>query len=480
MSSCKDTDALMMDWLYDELEPEHHASLTEHIDGCANCAAEIQSLRATRAMFADLPQVEPPPGLSAMLLQEAAKQAPRGDAAERRPGIWAWLSGLFQPLAAHPAAAALASLVLVAGVAGTLYVGGVQRASEPVHLQSEAAGSPESAIAFEKSDDTAAKNQPTAADTSKDRAAAESTAETPASDPAPVASPRSDRGDDRDRVGRVAESPESQSIVIDTATPELKDLPEEEANLASARQERARERRAEDRPAKSKKRLESSAKDVDRGKRDLSVADLLDDDVDGEGEVDETFAAPAPVVASGAAGGDAPADGVAKVRGRATQVTSGAEGRALERSGARSQKSPQSAPTARKPSPAPRANRRASSGKGSTGSALGGAPGQAPAKAGDKRAAPDDEAGSVSKKWTADQRRRLARAVRDRKCDRAARIANDIRDRDPRYYAQNIASSKTIAPCRTLVAKERVRRDRKRAAEKQAAEADAAEAESVK
>jgi hypothetical protein len=121
-------DELMMDWLYEELDPSSSARVTEHVDGCARCSAEIGALRRTRAAFRGLSDVEPPPAVSAILLHEAARRthgtaataAPRADAASRR--FWLRLRAWLQPIALHPAATAMATLILVAGVAGALYV----------------------------------------------------------------------------------------------------------------------------------------------------------------------------------------------------------------------------------------------------------------------------------------------------------------------------------------------------------------------
>ena len=485
MSTCKDIDALLMDWLYDELEPEQQTRLTEHTEGCATCAAEIQSLRATRELLADLPQVEPPPGLSAMLLQEAARHAPA--TGDERPGFFAWLSGLFQPLVAHPAAAALATLVLVAGVAGSLYVRGVDRAAEPTLATSDSAQAP---AALEKSGEGRGDDfgDRTVAGAAKDDSGAEFEAafrsSQPASDPAPA---------EENRLGRVA--PDSQSIVIDTADPELKEVTDERVTeekklvLADGKAERSREQRAGERSEAGKRKSKPRSRDAKLAKRDLAFDDVLaDDEADFDdsdtAEGEEEFARPAPVVPGSVTGADAPADGVGNVRGRATQVTQ------------KKNKAPRRPEATRKPGTAKSADRAASSGKGSGGGVFAGAPAQGTtspaggagstgsARRGDTA---DKSAGSKavqkdsqSSKRSAAQRSQLVRAVKAKDCALAARIANDLRDRDPRYYSENIARSKILGSCGTRVARERQRREREREAEKAAdAAAEAAEAEAA-
>jgi hypothetical protein len=123
MLDCSKIDELMMDWLYQELDGASSARVAEHVQGCARCSAEASALQRTRDAFRELSPVEPPVGLSAILLHEAARRAPStAVAADPEAGFWGRLRSWFRPIALHPAAAAVATLVLVAGVAGTLYV----------------------------------------------------------------------------------------------------------------------------------------------------------------------------------------------------------------------------------------------------------------------------------------------------------------------------------------------------------------------
>lgn len=123
MLDCSKIDELMMDWLYQELDESSSARIAEHVQGCARCAAEATALQRTREVFRELSPVEPPVAVSAILLHEAAKRAPAAaPARDAGDGFWARVRSWFRPIAMHPAAAAIATLVLVAGVAGTLYV----------------------------------------------------------------------------------------------------------------------------------------------------------------------------------------------------------------------------------------------------------------------------------------------------------------------------------------------------------------------
>lgn len=122
MLQCRDIDALMMDWLYGELDPQNAQSFSTHVEDCARCHSELAAYERTRELVGGLPSEEPPPALSAQLIREAAARStsPKAEAAAGG-GLFAWLGKLFSPLQ-HPALAAVASLILVAGVAGTFYL----------------------------------------------------------------------------------------------------------------------------------------------------------------------------------------------------------------------------------------------------------------------------------------------------------------------------------------------------------------------
>lgn len=117
-----DTDTLMVDWLYGELDSDEAARFEERLASDPKAMAEAQSLKQTRAAFKELEDEEPSSALSAILMHEAAIAAPKAAASETRGGFWAAITGFFAPIAMHPAASAMATLIVVAGVAGTLYL----------------------------------------------------------------------------------------------------------------------------------------------------------------------------------------------------------------------------------------------------------------------------------------------------------------------------------------------------------------------
>jgi hypothetical protein len=115
-----DIDALLIGALYGELTPADEARLTAHLESHPADRSALADLTRTRAAVRDsrlfAVQLEPPPSVSAMLVREAARRAPR---VEREDG---WFQRFVRAFSAHPAMAAAAMLVLVVGVAGTLYL----------------------------------------------------------------------------------------------------------------------------------------------------------------------------------------------------------------------------------------------------------------------------------------------------------------------------------------------------------------------
>ncbi|MDX2089862.1 MAG: hypothetical protein SFX73_18545 [Kofleriaceae bacterium] len=117
MADRPDIDALLISALYGELTPAEETRLASH----------LESHPADRTLLADLThardvvresrilqvQFDPPQAVSALLLQEAARRAPKASAEEKE----GWFARFVRSFAAHPAMAAAAMLVVVIGVA---------------------------------------------------------------------------------------------------------------------------------------------------------------------------------------------------------------------------------------------------------------------------------------------------------------------------------------------------------------------------
>lgn len=112
--------------LYGEMEADEAARTRARIAGDPTEAARLDEMRRVRDLFSSLEDEEPPSRLTAQLMAEAARAAPqqRRAAAAGQPeaGFWARFVSWLQPIVQRPALAAAASLVLVAGVAGVLYM----------------------------------------------------------------------------------------------------------------------------------------------------------------------------------------------------------------------------------------------------------------------------------------------------------------------------------------------------------------------
>src|SRR6185312_12882903 len=122
----QDIDALLIGALYGELTPADEARLTAHLESHPADKTALDDLKSARervkaSRIFEL-QTEPPQAISAVLLQEAARRAPRRAPAGADGERESWFHRFVRSFAAHPAMAAAAMLVVVVGVAGTLYM----------------------------------------------------------------------------------------------------------------------------------------------------------------------------------------------------------------------------------------------------------------------------------------------------------------------------------------------------------------------
>jgi hypothetical protein len=122
----------LLELLYGELPPDEERAVRARVAGDPGLSAELAELERVRQLARALPDAEPPGRLTAQLLSQAAQMAPRREptSAGAGGGLWARLRSWFGPLIAHPGLAAMASLVLLAGVAGVLIVRGGDELTE--------------------------------------------------------------------------------------------------------------------------------------------------------------------------------------------------------------------------------------------------------------------------------------------------------------------------------------------------------------
>ena len=121
----QDIDALLIGALYGELTPADEARLTTHLESHPTDRGALDDLKVARQAVVDsrifAVQLDPPQHISALLLQEAHRRAPKRVAApdDARDS---WFARFTRNFMAHPAMAAAAMLVLVMGGAGIMYM----------------------------------------------------------------------------------------------------------------------------------------------------------------------------------------------------------------------------------------------------------------------------------------------------------------------------------------------------------------------
>jgi hypothetical protein len=153
-----DIDALLIGSLYGELSSADEARLKAHLESHPADRTALEGLSrardAVRASRIFELQAEPSQSVSALLLQEAARRAPR-KARQDDDGREGWFARLRRSFLMSPAFAAAAMLVVVIGAASTLYMrkGDHFATSEAPETAALAAGSaydpPSTALASE-------------------------------------------------------------------------------------------------------------------------------------------------------------------------------------------------------------------------------------------------------------------------------------------------------------------------------------------
>jgi hypothetical protein len=126
----QDLDALLVGALYGELSSAEEARLSAHLDSHPADRSALDDLKsahqtvrqkvATSRIF-EL-QLDPPQALSALLLQEAARRAPKLVPERKARDNESWFQRFVRSFIAHPAMAAAATLVLVVGVGSMIYM----------------------------------------------------------------------------------------------------------------------------------------------------------------------------------------------------------------------------------------------------------------------------------------------------------------------------------------------------------------------
>jgi anti-sigma factor RsiW len=110
MSSCRAVQENLTAWVDGELSPRWTERVREHVTRCADCAAELESLRASIALQrSTLPRLTAATAVDVAGLQVRLRRAVAAADAPRR-SVWSWI---LRPVVLAPALALLAVLALL-------------------------------------------------------------------------------------------------------------------------------------------------------------------------------------------------------------------------------------------------------------------------------------------------------------------------------------------------------------------------------
>ena len=138
-------DLMLVDLLYGELDGNERERAERRVREDDALAGELEALSRIRSIMRELPDEEPPEALSTKLLHAAAAEVSGNRAPvvrdEERLSVWDRMRRLFMPLVMHPGLAAAASVILIGGVAGMLYVSNNLKVASPVAREAGQAAS---------------------------------------------------------------------------------------------------------------------------------------------------------------------------------------------------------------------------------------------------------------------------------------------------------------------------------------------------
>ncbi len=433
----EETDRLMMDFLYGELSDTEAAEFEAKVAESSDLSAELDGYRRTREAFSALPEEDPPDRLTAILLHEAAKRAPapgrkRAVTVEERPGFFATIAGWFQPVLRHPAAMSMAALVLIAGVAGALYMRGVDTA-HPTAKTKAPLPATDRIVRIETEG-----VRPEAAGAEVDGRFALDNANADPNDPltgfaADEAKPVAGLLDDSERRNRNAQ------LASATEEQALREQEKTERRVAAAPPEPKQGYSYSSELAPSKKSAgKAKAPEKPRFKADQAMANA----VSGA----DPIATPEDEAPS--AGSGSVAEGRVARSSTSRPDSTIAAGDADMLRDDRADDDGAGAPMTRGASAAPPP-------------ALSSEP--TPTTGKEQKKLAESRALHGALNMVLDNPRKKSKSAR---CSEAAKIANDLLDKDRDYYYRKVASSKELQPCAMYVRQETERRARKRASKK--------------
>lgn len=430
----QDIDALLISALYGELTPAEESRLAAHLDSHPADRSALDGLTRAREVIHTsrilAVQFEPPQAVSALLMQEASRRAPKKPVEGE-----GWFARFVRSFVQHPAMAAAAMLVVVVGAATI-----VSRTSGDHFAETPAV---ETAQRAEPASDTIALNRPEepAAPAATPAAAPGAAPDTAGQGQAgtdqfkvALADERLDTGLDRDAKEGAARAGAKADLAKNKG--EAQALPETDPNVGfydGAKSGKAvakptpaatggiEVRQRESMPKDFEDEVTTETKPTERAKNEKIAT-----------STDDNWARPAD---AGERTRDMPGDGVGRARG-----------------GGGAAAAPQAPPAPVTKAPEPKTAPRT----------VAPPPPPAPAKiatdatsAETQKKDKDKVVNDPNAAWARDQHAALVTAVRANNCGRAANIALAIENRAPAYYAQNVASDRSVKECLAYINRER-------------------------
>jgi len=443
----QDIDALLVSALYGELTPADEARLAAHLESHPTDRTVLADLTRARAAVRDSRifdvQLEPPQAVSALLLQEAARRAPRMVEADR-PG---WLARFFHSMVAHPAMAAAMTLVVVVGVAGTLFLKrGDSAFVEPtVETEQKAANN-----------ETARLETPPA--TAVEPAAA------PAAEPEKLAQDRA--RNDKDGDGKPDETPRQAAGSGSAYGVDLHDSVAHRddayhgtnGRVADLRKQADGSKRQATKPSAPTggivvRSTERTPKELDDNKQKAGKELALATGGDAVAGAGASTGSVAPTTPAPGFAGEAQRNQPTTTRTPVAKADAKAE--AKPEPMRPSAQPPAAATPAAPPPPPPPAVTRGPEDK----------------KAAEDKKKLDDDA------WARNELARAIALVRDKKCQDAAKVVTGISVRAPAFYSQNVADHRDLKPCNAYISSDRDKENERRAKSRPAKKSSPAEAD---
>jgi hypothetical protein len=418
-----DIDALLIGALYGELTPADEARLTAHLESHPGDRGALDDLKVARAAVRESRifelQAEPPQAISALLLQEAHRRAPKRVVSSTGEEQESWFFRFTRVFMAHPAMAAAAMLVVVVGVFG------VMRANKQDAAQvAEREYSP--AEQLDKADETL-KNE---------------AAPTPAAEPAsgsaaamamdPAQAPADEGGDRKD----------SYRVGLDDPTRRRDSADREEAAKTAGKLQRAEQANKKSKgmivttPQPQPKELDAprpkAATKAPARSSSLAKGDYADD-LDGVavGTAGGAGGAAAPRAGAGA-GVSANDSGLSAPQGKFAQPT---------------------APSAAAPTPAPPPPSVATSTPTTKKPTAAKEAQEKPAESKAESAAPAKDNSLIA--WAKSEHNRTVALANKGDCIAAAKLAVVVQNRAPDYYTQYMSTDRALKRCQAYIAQER-------------------------